>query len=94
MVNFYKLARVMSPNSASGTIVAFLKANFLTGPGATGWIMTVALGIMIWFSMEKRKKKNFEMFWYTHHLFVVFFICWQLHGMFCMISKYLVGGIL
>jgi len=63
----------------------FLSANFLTGPGATGWIMTVSLGIMVWFAIEKRRRAHFEWFWYTHHLFVIFFINWQLHGMFCMI---------
>jgi NADPH oxidase len=63
----------------------FLSANFLTGPGATGWIMTVSLAIMVWFAIEKRRRAHFEWFWYTHHLFIVFFINWQLHGMFCMI---------
>jgi len=38
----------------------FLLANFATGPGITGWIMTIILGTMVWFAMEKRKKKNFE----------------------------------
>jgi NADPH oxidase len=63
----------------------FLSANFLTGPGATGWIMTVSLAIMVWYAIEKRRRAHFEWFWYTHHLFIVFFINWQLHGMFCMI---------
>ena len=36
--------------------------------------------------MEKRRRASFEKFWYSHHLFIVFFICWQLHGMFCMIK--------
>ncbi|KAF8186342.1 NADPH oxidase isoform 2 [Pholiota molesta] len=85
MVNFYKLALVASPTT-SGRVVAFLAANFATGPGATGWIMTAALGIMVFFAMEKRRRAHFERFWYSHHLFIVFFICWQLHGMFCMIK--------
>ncbi|KAI0332196.1 NADPH oxidase [Cubamyces sp. BRFM 1775] len=87
MVNFAELA--MADTSAHTTgqrIVAFLAANFATGPGATGWIMTVALGIMVWYAMEKRRRAHFEWFWYTHHLFIVFFINWQLHGMFCMIK--------
>ncbi|KAI0074348.1 NADPH oxidase [Panus rudis PR-1116 ss-1] len=87
MVNFAKLA--MADPDAKNTgqrIVAFLAANFATGPGATGWIMTAALFIMVWYAMEKRRRANFEKFWYTHHLFIVFFINWQLHGMFCMIK--------
>jgi NADPH oxidase 2 len=85
MVNFAELAIVASP-TAGGRFVAFLAANFTTGPGVTGWIMTAALFIMVWYAMEKRRRAHFEWFWYTHHLFIVFFINWQLHGMFCMIK--------
>lgn len=87
MVNFAELA-MADPDAkgAGGKIVAFLAANFATGPGATGWIMTVCLGVMILFATEKRRRSNFERFWYSHHLFIPFFICWQLHGMFCMIK--------
>ncbi|KJA25251.1 hypothetical protein HYPSUDRAFT_53163 [Hypholoma sublateritium FD-334 SS-4] len=85
MVNFYKLALIAS-TTTGGRVVAFLGANFLTGPGATGWIMTAALGIMVYFAREKQRRAHFERFWYSHHLFIVFFICWQLHGMFCMIK--------
>jgi NADPH oxidase len=87
MVNFTKLALAdTSAKTGGAKFVAFLEANFATGPGATGWIMTVCLGVMVFFATEKRKRANFEHFWYTHHLFIVFFICWQLHGMFCMIK--------
>ena len=73
--------------SATGTGVSgFFLANFATGPGVTGWIMWLALGVMVFFAREKRRRANFEKFWYTHHLFVVFFAGWQLHGMFCMIQ--------
>ncbi|KZT35208.1 hypothetical protein SISSUDRAFT_1064674 [Sistotremastrum suecicum HHB10207 ss-3] len=87
MVNFTRLALAdTSATTAGAKVGAFLAANFATGPGATGWIMTVALGIMVWFAMEKRRRAKFERFWYSHHLFIIFFICWQLHGMFCMIQ--------
>lgn len=75
MVNFAELAKVTRTG-----IVGFLGANFLTGPGATGWIMTVALGLMSWYAREKARRQKFERFWYTHHLFILFFVCWQLHG--------------
>ncbi|EAU83948.1 NADPH oxidase isoform 2 [Coprinopsis cinerea okayama7 len=86
MVNFTKLA-LSIPNMTTGQrIGAFMAANFATGPGLTGWIMWLALGIMVWFAIEKRRRAHFERFWYSHHLFIVFFINWQLHGMFCMIK--------
>ncbi|GFZ49171.1 hypothetical protein JCM24511_06921 [Saitozyma sp. JCM 24511] len=81
MRNFALLA--MATNSG---VEGFFLANFITGPGVTGWIMTVALLVMVWFALEKQRRAHFERFWYSHHLFIVFFLCWQLHGMFCMIQ--------
>lgn len=87
MVNFTELVMVDPDAVTLGQkLFAFVAANFITGPGATGWIMTAALGIMVWFAIEKRRRAHFEWFWYSHHLFIVFFINWQLHGMFCMIQ--------
>lgn len=87
MVNFTELAMVdTNATTTAQKVEAFIVANFITGPGATGWVMTAALGIMVWFAIEKRRRAHFEWFWYTHHLFIVFFISWQLHGMFCMIQ--------
>lgn len=87
MVNFTELA-FADPDATTPAkrFVIFLTANFATGPGLTGWIMTAALGIMVYYAMEKRRRARFEAFWYTHHLFIVFFLAWQFHGMFCMIQ--------
>ncbi|EEA19645.1 hypothetical protein EYB25_009746 [Talaromyces marneffei] len=63
----------------------FLRAGFLTGPTWTGWIMLIALMLMVGTSVEKPRRANFERFWYTHHLFVVFFVFWSMHGIWCMI---------
>ena len=87
MVNFYKFA--MADASATTTrlrVLAFLSLNFTTGPGITGWIMTICLVVIVLFSREKVRKANYERFWYSHHLFIILFINWQLHGMFCMIK--------
>lgn len=81
MVNFTELA--LKTNTGW---IGFIGANFLTGPGATGWIMTICLAIMVWYAREKPRRAKFERFWYSHHLFIVFFTAWQLHGMFCMIQ--------
>ncbi|KAF8531550.1 NADPH oxidase [Gautieria morchelliformis] len=87
MVNFAKLALADPDAKGAGPrVVAFLSINFATGPGITGWIMTVCLAIMVFFALERQRRAHFERFWYSHHLFIVFFVCWQLHGMFCMIQ--------
>lgn len=48
--------------------------------------MLAALMAMVATSIEKPRRANFERFWYTHHLFIVFFIFWSIHGAFCMIK--------
>ncbi|KAI9735834.1 MAG: hypothetical protein M1834_001299 [Cirrosporium novae-zelandiae] len=64
----------------------FLLANFVTGPGWSGYVMLFALMAMVFTSIERFRRANFERFWYTHHLFVVFFMFWSIHGAFCMIK--------
>jgi hypothetical protein len=41
-------------------VEGFFLANFITGPGVTGWIMTVALLVMVWFALEKQRRAHFE----------------------------------
>ncbi|KAI9814305.1 MAG: hypothetical protein M1832_005945 [Thelocarpon impressellum] len=64
----------------------FLLANIATGPGWTGYIMLAALIAMVWTSTDKARRANHERFWNTHHLFVIFFVFWSVHGAFCMIK--------
>jgi len=66
--------------------IGFLKAGFITGPTWTGWIMLIALMAMVFTSIEKPRRANYERFWYTHHLFIIFFFFWSFHGAFCMIK--------
>jgi len=58
---------------------------FLSGPGWTGHVMIVVLILMVATALDKPKSKNFERFWYTHHLFLFFFGCWTIHGAYCMV---------
>ncbi|KAF1956789.1 hypothetical protein CC80DRAFT_65654 [Byssothecium circinans] len=66
--------------------VGFLLANLATGPGWSGYVMLIALCAMVYTAAEKQRRAQFERFWYTHHLFIVFFIFWSVHGAFCMIK--------
>ena len=66
--------------------VGFLKINFLTGPGWSGYVMLTSLMLMFATSIEKPRRANYERFWGVHHLFVVFFAFWSIHGAFCMIK--------
>jgi len=67
--------------SGPGTcFLGALMVNGTTGPFVTGWIMLALLGLMAWFAAEKRRRKHFQRFFYSHHLAVAFFFLWQLHG--------------
>lgn len=48
--------------------------------------MLIALMGMVFTSVEKPRRANYERFWYTHHFFIVFFFFWSIHGAFCMIQ--------
>ncbi|GAA6004014.1 uncharacterized protein JCM10292_005838 [Rhodotorula paludigena] len=84
LFNSWWLAKTWT-NSTAPCLVAALEINGTTGPYLTGWIMVAICLVMAWFATEKRRRKNFERFFYTHHLAIPFFLLWQLHGMFCMI---------
>ncbi|XP_065179152.1 cytochrome b-245 heavy chain-like [Sycon ciliatum] len=51
-----------------------------TWAGFTGHIILVALFLMVTSSIEIIRRSYFEVFWYTHHLFVVFYACLIIHG--------------
>ncbi|CAJ0911559.1 7719_t:CDS:2 [Entrophospora sp. SA101] len=80
-VNFARLTIDLNED-----FIYFLKLNFLSGPGATGYVMLISLLIMVYTAMDKQRRRNFNMFWYLHHLFVPFFGAWAFHGSFCMIK--------
>ncbi|XP_074661481.1 NADPH oxidase 2-like [Tubulanus polymorphus] len=50
-------------------------------PGVTGVLATLALIIMVSSSTLLIRHSYFEIFWYTHHLFVIFYIAIIVHGM-------------
>uniref|UniRef100_H0VSY4 NADPH oxidase 1 n=1 Tax=Cavia porcellus TaxID=10141 RepID=H0VSY4_CAVPO len=57
-----------------------LYVTFTSIAGLTGVIGTVALILMVTSAMEFIRRHYFELFWFTHHLFIVYFLCLALHG--------------
>jgi len=51
-----------------------------TVAGITGVVITLCLIIMVSSSTELIRRSYFEVFWFTHHLFVIFFIGLVFHG--------------
>ncbi|KAG0345253.1 hypothetical protein BG004_003849 [Podila humilis] len=81
-VNYHRMAKKTDdkPEHRSAPYLAFL-----SGPGFTGHVLLLILFIMVASSAERVRRKGFEMFWYTHHLFVLFFVTLMYHGAFCFI---------
>uniref|UniRef100_A0A670ZDS8 NADPH oxidase 3 n=1 Tax=Pseudonaja textilis TaxID=8673 RepID=A0A670ZDS8_PSETE len=49
--------------------------------GVTGLLITVSLILIMTSSTETIRRSFYEVFWYTHHLFIVFFAGLVVHGM-------------
>ncbi|KAF2026811.1 hypothetical protein EK21DRAFT_115433 [Setomelanomma holmii] len=84
IAHWNNLARFAAGNNLG--FMGFILANLATGPGWSGYVMLFALMAIALTAAEKPRRANFERFWYTHHLFIVFFIFWSIHGAFCMIK--------
>ncbi|XP_060040707.1 NADPH oxidase 3, partial [Erinaceus europaeus] len=51
-----------------------------TVAGATGLVITLALILIMTSSTELIRQASYELFWYTHHIFIIFFIGLAVHG--------------
>ena len=65
----------------------FLALNFGTIPGWSGYVMFLTLGFIAVTSFRRFRLANFERFYYTHHLFVIFFIVSSVHGICCIVKE-------
>ncbi|KAK2502908.1 hypothetical protein MC885_017945 [Smutsia gigantea] len=48
--------------------------------GVTGLMMSLALILILTSSTEFIRRVSYELFWYTHHVFIIFFISLAIHG--------------
>ena len=55
--------------------------------GSTGHIMLLVMFIMYTAANQNVKTKKFELFWYSHHLFVVFYLCMFFHAFGCFVKS-------
>lgn len=68
-------------NPMTSPDMTVLYVTFTTIAGLSGVIITIALILMVTSSMEFIRRNYFELFWYTHHLFVIYIIGLGIHGM-------------
>lgn len=67
--------------------VGWMRLNFLTGPGWSGYVMLLSLIAITVTAIDRARRANFERFWYTHHLFTIFFAFFSVHGTFCLLRR-------
>ncbi|ELK09920.1 NADPH oxidase 3 [Pteropus alecto] len=48
--------------------------------GITGLVISLALILIVTSSTEFIRQTSYELFWYTHHIFIIFFISLAIHG--------------
>ncbi|XP_036105089.1 NADPH oxidase 3 [Molossus molossus] len=65
--------------------VRTLRANtdtelLMTVAGITGLMISLALTLIVTSSTEFIRQISYELFWYTHHVFIIFFISLAVHG--------------
>lgn len=77
--NYYMVAK------ATGT--PYWRILFTTGHSITGHIMMACIVVMSVTGYKKVRQKHFNAFWYLHHLFVVYFACFSIHGAFCLLKR-------
>jgi hypothetical protein len=65
----------VNPNSLS------VGAMLSTTPGITGVILCICLLMIFSSSTALIRRSYYEIFWFVHHLFVIFFICLIIHGL-------------
>ncbi|KAF9990951.1 hypothetical protein BGZ75_008120 [Mortierella antarctica] len=77
-VNFYRLEQL-----GRGKAFGY---HFGTWAGITGYWMLLLLGIMFMTAHRKIRERNYEVFWYTHHLAILVMGFYAFHGYGCFVK--------
>ncbi|KAF9365511.1 hypothetical protein BGX34_009754 [Mortierella sp. NVP85] len=77
-VNFYRLEQL-----GRGAATSY---HFGTWAGVTGYWMLLLLGFMFITAHKKIRKRNYEAFWYTHHLALFVMAFFAFHGYGCFVK--------
>jgi NADPH oxidase len=78
-VNFFNLEKLqLRPEAA-------VQVHYLQAGGITGHVMLVCMFFMYTTAHAKIRQQSFEVFWYTHHLFIPFFLALWTHATGCFV---------
>ncbi|KAF9986854.1 translational activator for mitochondrial COX1 [Modicella reniformis] len=77
-VNFYRLEQL-----DRGPAISY---HFGTWAGVTGYWMLLLLSVMYITAHKRIRKRNYEAFWYTHHLALLVMVFFAFHGYGCFVK--------
>lgn len=62
-----------------------MQIHYTQAAGLTGHVMLLCMLLMYTTSHQKIRQQSYETFWYTHHLFIVFFLALYSHATGCFV---------
>jgi NADPH oxidase len=78
-VNFFNVERIQLRPFAA------VEIHYTQAGGITGHVMLLCMLLMFTTAHAKIRQQSFETFWYTHHLFVPFFLAMYTHATGCFV---------
>ncbi|KAK4455340.1 FAD-binding domain-containing protein [Podospora aff. communis PSN243] len=81
LVNFYNIEKTQIR-----PVTAF-QINHLQAGGITGHVMLFCMLMMYTTAHHRIRQQSFETFWYTHHLFIPFFLALYTHTVGCFVRS-------
>ncbi|KAJ1975517.1 hypothetical protein H4R34_004305 [Dimargaris verticillata] len=62
------------------SMAVYMKKMIVSEVGGTGHLLILALVLMVITAIARVRRTNFELFYYTHHLFIAYYILCIMHG--------------
>lgn len=78
-VNFFNVERSQVRKEAA------VQIHYTQAGGITGHVMLLCMLLMYTTAHQKIRQQSFETFWYTHHLFIPFFLAMYTHATGCFV---------
>ncbi|GAM28538.1 hypothetical protein SAMD00019534_117140, partial [Acytostelium subglobosum LB1] len=79
--NYYTLSSTPGEHLAEHGFPDYTPSTLFTSfPAITGFLMTLIMIVIVITSIESIRRPHFELFYYTHHLFIILFILLIFHG--------------
>lgn len=78
-VNFYGVEKILN-------LTSMFNLHYTIFAGISGHLMMISLFSVVIFSGLFFRRYHYELFWYSHHLFILFFIAYPFHSVGCFVK--------